>query len=48
MDILFQAETQSGGDLGTSWQEASIQNNDAPIHQIIPNVMFSWAVDKVG
>ena len=30
MDILSQAETQSSGDLGTSRQEASTQNNDAP------------------
>ena len=29
MDI-FPAETHSSGDLGTSWEEASIQNKDAP------------------
>ena len=30
MHIFFPAETNSSGDLGTSWQEASTQNNDAP------------------
>ena len=43
MDILSQAETQSKGDLGTSWQAGSTQNNDAPAPQSIPKVMFSWA-----
>ena len=46
MDIFFPAETYCSGNLGTSWQEASIQNNEAPALQIIPNVTFSWAGQK--
>ena len=48
MDIRSQAETQSSGDLGTSWQEASTQNSNVPAPQIITKLMFSWAVYMSG